>query len=153
MIRGGYSCVCFSEAPLASLEHGLVNPSVYSRYSPFGIMFEKSWLFAYGGRPVIYESDAEFDALPEVLRWRHVRYEPEVIDFTWEREWRIHCSELHFTPNEACLVVPSREWSDRLIAQHNADEDFKVYQYSQVMDEFFAQQYREDFPWRVYLLG
>jgi hypothetical protein len=41
-IRGGYDCVRFTEAPLASLGQGLVNPSVYSRYFPFGIMFEKS---------------------------------------------------------------------------------------------------------------
>jgi len=153
MIRGGYSCVCFSEAPLASLEHGLVNPSAYSRYSPFGIMFEKSWLFAYGGRPVIYESHAEFDALPESHRWRHVRYEPDPVDFTWEREWRIRCSELHFAPSDAFLVVPDREWADRLIAEHDADESFRVLQYSQVMDEFLAEQYRDDFPWRVAYLG
>lgn len=151
--RGGYECVCFTEAPLASLEQGLVNPSVYSRYSPFGIMFEKSWLFAYGGRPVIYQSDAEFVALPEELRWRHVRYEPEAVDFTWEREWRIRCGELHFTPNDACLVVPSQDWADRLIEQYDADEDFKVFRYLQVMEEFFAEQYREDFPWRIALLG
>lgn len=153
MIRGGYCCVCFSEAPLASLGHGLVNPSAYSRYSPFGIMFEKSWLFAYGGRPAIYESDAEFDALPESHRWRHVRYEPDEVDFTWEREWRIRCSELCFAPNDACLVVPNKEWAHRLIADHDVDETFKVLQYSQIMDQFLAEQYRDDFPWRIAYLG
>ena len=152
-IRGGYRCVCFTEAPMASLERGLVNPSIYSRYSPFGIMFEKGWLFAYGGRPVIYQSEAEFDALPDALKWRHVRYEPDHVDFTWEREWRIHADELQFSPSDACLVVPDEEWADELVALHDAAEDFKVLQYSTIMDDFIACQYREDFPWRICVLG
>jgi hypothetical protein len=36
MIRSGDYCVCFTEAPLMSLASGLVNPSNFSRYSPFG---------------------------------------------------------------------------------------------------------------------
>ena len=84
-IRGNYRCVCFTEAPLTSLQHGLVNPSVYSRYSPFGVLFDKQWVFDQGGRPVIYQPDAEFTLLPELLRWRHMRYEPGVIDFASSR--------------------------------------------------------------------
>jgi len=45
---------------------------------------------------VIYQTDNDFNILPEELRWRHVRYEPagdQAIDFTWEREWRMHCDE------------------------------------------------------------
>jgi hypothetical protein len=115
-------------------------------------MFEKSWLFAYGGRPVIYQSDSEFDDLPEGIRWRHVRYEPGCVDFTWEREWRIQSDELHFVPSEAFLVVPDRERADSLVAQHKGDEDFKVYEYSQIMDQFLAEQYRDEFPWRIAVL-
>lgn len=88
-IKGEYRCVCFSEAPLAAVSNGLVNPNYYSKYSPFGVMVPKQWLYAQGGRPVIYQSDAEFYDLPEAIRWRHVRYEPTSappIDFTWERE-------------------------------------------------------------------
>jgi hypothetical protein len=54
-IKGNYRCVCFSEAPLTSLTSGLVNEDYYSRYSPFGIMVSKQWLFAQGGRPVVYQ--------------------------------------------------------------------------------------------------
>jgi hypothetical protein len=130
-----------------------VNPSAYSRYSPFGILVEKQWIFEQGGRPVIYQSNAEFEFLPEQIRWRHMRYEPGTVDFTWEREWRIRCNELHFSPNLAGIVVPTKKWADALIAEHDAEQDFEVYRYSQIMDELLAEQYRENFPWRIYVLN
>ncbi len=152
-IRGSYRCVCFTEAPLTSLQHGLVNPSAYTRYSPFGIMFEKQWLYEQGGRPVIYQPETEFGLLPNELRWRHVRYEPGVSDFTWEREWRIHTDELHFSPNVAGIVVPEEKWARIMIGEHNAEQDYEVQRYSQIMDEMLAEQYRERFPWRIFVLG
>jgi len=82
LIRGGYRCVCFTEAPLPAIADGFVNEKAFTRYSPFGLMFDKTWLFARGGRPVIYQPDADYVALPEDMRWRHVRYEPPQIDFT-----------------------------------------------------------------------
>ena len=63
-------------------------------------MFEKNWLFKRGGRPVIYQPESDFDLLPEDLRWRHVRFElteEKVVDWTWEREWRVCCDDLAFT--------------------------------------------------------
>jgi hypothetical protein len=81
-------------------------------------MFDKSWIFDHGGRPVIYQPDSDFTILPEDLRWRHVRFEPtgeQAIDFTWEREWRIRCQELHFSPAEAVIIVPNDEWADALL--------------------------------------
>jgi len=107
-----YKCVCFSEAPLTSLQDGLVNPDAYSRYSPLGILFKKRKIFELGGRPVIYQTDEEFEGLPSEYRWRHVRYEPhrdEPIDFTWEREWRIKCGALRFDPSCAGVVVPDED--------------------------------------------
>jgi hypothetical protein len=154
-VKGGYRCVCFSEAPAAALEHGLLNSSAYSRYSPFGIMFEKSWIFEQGGRPVIYQPDSEYAALPESHKWRHVRYEPnaeEPNDFTWEREWRIQTDELNFSPSVAAVVVPDRDWAERLIAEHESEQDFKTLQYSQIMDEELARQYRDTFDWLIYVL-
>jgi hypothetical protein len=152
-IKGGYQCVCFSEAPLMSLQDGLVNPDAYSRYSPFGIIFEKRWIFAQRGRPVIYQTDGEFSQLPEELRWRHVRYEPnrdEPIDFTWEREWRIKCGALTFDPSSAGIVVPDEDWAQRMISEHETEQNFKVFQYSEMLDdEMLAEQYREPFPWRI----
>lgn len=76
-------------------------------------MVDKAWMFEMGGRPVIYHSDAEYELLPEALRWRHVRYEPTArpsIDFTWEREWRVHRDQMPITPNDAAIIVPNQDW-------------------------------------------
>lgn len=156
-IKGGYQCICFTEAPLTSLQDGLVNPDVYSRYSPFGIIFEKRWIFAQGGRPVIYQTDEEFSQLPEELRWRHVRYEPNresPIDFTWEREWRNKRDYLTIDPSYAGIVVPNDEWAQRMLNEHRAEQNFRVLQYSEMLDdEMLAEHYREQFPWRIYKLS
>ncbi|MGD1905323.1 MAG: hypothetical protein ACFB0C_04930 [Leptolyngbyaceae cyanobacterium] len=110
-IKGNYNCVCFSEAPLSSLASGLVNSEYYSSYSPFGILMSKIWLYQQGGRPVIYQSDSEFDSLPINFQWRHVRYEPPEIDFSWEREWRVKTEILGFNNQVASVVVPDSSWA------------------------------------------
>lgn len=152
MIRGSHRCVCFSEAPLP-LPNGLVNPDAYSRYSPFGLLFEKQWIFEQGGRPVIYQPNAEYDLLHEEQKWRHVTYDPPDVDFSWEREWRVHCPELYFDPSVACLVLPSQEYVDALIADHDERQEAKWYRYSEAFDQEELMRYREDFPWRVIYLG
>jgi hypothetical protein len=150
-IKGAYTCVCFTEAPLEVLPKGFVNSTAFSRYSPFGIMFHKSWLFEQGGRPVIYQSDADYAALPEALRWRHVRYEPHApapIDFTWEREWRIRTNELAFNPGVATVVVPNRDWYEALRKEHGAAQDLEIDSLvAGGMERHEAEQYRQDFPW------
>jgi hypothetical protein len=155
-IRSGDHCVCFTEAPLVSLGTGLVNPTNFSRYAPFGLVFTKKWIFEKGGRPVIYQSESEFRELSDFHKWRHMRYEPNAaqpIDFTWEREWRIKCRRLEFQPNDVLILVPRQEWLDALRSDHEGDEDYWAYMYSQVLDREIAEQYREDFPWRVSVLG
>lgn len=155
LIRGGHACVCFTEAPLTSLAGGLVNPSNFSRYAPFGIMLDKAWLFSKGGRPVIYQRDGEYGALPADSRWRHVKYEPDLtppFDFSWEREWRIQ-GDLAFRPNEVAIVVPTQEWADSLRDYHDWQQGMDIEMYSMVMDQEIAAQYREDFPWRVRILS
>jgi hypothetical protein len=150
-IKGGYRCVCFTEAPLEMLPKGFVNSTAFGRYSPFGLMFDKRWLFANGGRPAIYQADDEFATLPEALRWRHVRYEPSstpAIDFAWEREWRVHTNELHFNPDVATVVVPSRAWYEDLLAEHRAAQDEHLeYLMMGGMEQYEAEAYRQAFPW------
>jgi hypothetical protein len=154
-IRGGHKCVCFTEAPIDTCRSGFVNQNNFSRYSLFGLMFSKQWIFAQGGRPVIYQSEQEFDALPEGVRWRHVRYEPNAdkpIDFTWEREWRVPLENMSFDPSVAIVVVPSAVWAQQLMDEHEYHQNFQIEQYKLIMDEDLAEQYREEFPWRIVIL-
>ena len=89
------------------------------RYRPFGIMISKEWLYAQGGRPVVYQPDNEYLNLPEDMRYRHVRYEPDNDkDFTWEREWRIKTDSLILDPDETTLIVPNKAWIVKLREEH-----------------------------------
>lgn len=159
-IRGKHSCVCFTEAPLDACKDGFVNHNNFSRYSLFGLIFDKKWIYnTYNGRPVIYQSEEEYKILPEDMQWRHVRFEPngdQWIDFTWEREWRINCKnfdgKVNFNSSVAKIVVPTVKWVDRLIDEFNWDQDMKILLYNQVMDAEIAEQYREDFPWEITIL-
>jgi hypothetical protein len=142
-IRGGYTCICFTEAPEGAFHQ------IIGRYRPFGVRVPKTWLFSRGGRPVIYQPDDEYDLLPEQLRWRHMRYEPTrapPVDFSWEREWRIQTPELQLPFGEASLLVPHESWARELQGEHeNAEEariDFEARAYG---DEWFAWQEPEPF--------
>jgi hypothetical protein len=154
MIKGSYRCVCFTEAPPAAFE--LVSQFPFVRYSQFGLMFDEAWIYERGGRPVIYQSDAEFAVLPEDLRWRHVRFEPigdQIVDFTWEREWRVPCDALDFTPEAAVVVVPNGQWADALLRDHDVGQDMVVELYSTAVSRHEAELWREQFRWRVETLG
>jgi len=152
LILNHYRCVCFTEAPLAALTDGLVNHWDYGRYAPFGLIFDKRWLYARGARPVIYQPLAEADALPPSHQWRHMTYDPTAdrpIDFTWEREWRLHADALPFDASCAGIVVPDPDWEARMRAEHEADQDWNVVAYSQIMDSSLAEQHREPFRWTI----
>lgn len=114
-IRGGYTCVCFTESPLSNLVNvfslAKINEGKSSRtkYEPYGVGIRKEWLFKKGGRPVIYGSSAEYNDLPDSLKWRYVNYSPPSVDFTWEREWRIQTDYLELDPEQTVVIVPNRE--------------------------------------------
>lgn len=155
-IRGAQRCVCFSEAPIASLAAGLLNDTDFSRYSPFGIMVAKRWLFELGGRPVIYGTEQELSRLGEDSRWRQVLYEIRdgfgFSDFTWEREWRVRTDVLEFNEESAQIVVPDSNWAYRLVSEFNSREDGRVMEYSQIFGQSLAELYRGAFRWTVYSL-
>ncbi len=122
-IKGEYTCVCFTEAPQGTFH------KVVGRYRPFGIRVSKRWAYAQSGRPVVYQTDAEFHQLPESHKWRHVRYEPNAeppIDFSWEREWRIQADELYLPPGQARIVVPHESWALALGQEHLDNEETKI---------------------------
>ncbi|SDG33107.1 hypothetical protein [Idiomarina zobellii] len=155
-IKGDYRCVCFTEAPLWSVEDGLANPEAYRRYSPFGVMFDKDYIFDLGGRPVIYQSDYEFEKLPESHRWRHVRYQPSdshPVDFTWEREWRLRATGLELNPSSCVVVIPDIGYAERLYSEYESEQDINMMQYSQVIGEELSRHYRNEFPWRIAVLS
>jgi len=128
-IRGGYTCICFTEAP----KEGFFD--VKQRYMPFGVMLPKNFIFDLGGRPVIYQSNDEFDHLPEIFKWKHVRYEPTAnppIDFTWKREWRLLTKTLDLPYEDTTIIVPNNEWLERLY-QYFESEEYKKSTYDNLM--------------------
>lgn len=125
-IRGGFKCICFTESPISEiaslflLENIAKKSDEKTRYEPYGIAVRKEWLFSKGGRPVIYEPEAEFELLPEVLQYRHVRYDDpdSEKDYTWEREWRIKTDCLVLDPKQTLVVVPDAETAFDLAFEH-----------------------------------
>ena len=110
-IRGGDKVICLTEAPISKIAQIIASKNANDmRYMPFGVMFEKEYLFAKGARPVIYQTEDEYGMLHENQKYRHVRFEPQKgVDWTWEREWRIKTEELLLEPEHVTLIVPYRE--------------------------------------------
>lgn len=151
-IKGRYKCVSFSETPIACISRGLINNNYYTKYSAFGIAVSKDLLFNLGGRPVIYQSEEEFNLLSEGQRWRHMTYNPKgdpPIDFTWEREWRIKTNELHINPSDFSIIMPNADWIERLILEHEANQDWKIQMYRMILEDEIAEQYRDEFSWVI----
>ena len=152
MVCGRYRCVSFTEAPIEAVVDGFARGFPFTRYSPFGLMFDKSWVFDRGGRPVIYGPDSDFGILSEELDWRHVRYEPTAeppIDWSWEREWRMCCAELPFSPKEAVVIVPNLDWAYALRHAHDAEQDTGVEMCATACEREMAEQLREPFRWHI----
>lgn len=132
LIKGSHRVVCFTEAPLINLER-LVNAGGYSTYSPFGILISKRLLFEKGGRPVIYQTDEEYNNLNKSNNWRHVRYNPLAeppIDLTWEREWRIKADYFEIDESNSKIVLPFdfrtefiQRWNDHFDTNARANSD------------------------------
>lgn len=152
-VRGGDLVVCFSEAPIEILAK-LFQPGQSSfRYAAFGVMVPKQWLFAQGGRPVIYQPETEYALLCKELQYRHVRFDepggPK--DHTFEREWRIRTESLALDPKVCTLVVPDRDWDYRLRAEH-AEGDMRLARGApRAYRTPFARA--TDFRWHVLALG
>ena len=152
-VRGGRTCVSFSEAPLGALEHGLINSTGFTRYSAYGLQFEKEWIFSLGGRPVIYEPEREFAQLSKTHQWRHVRLElgKRTVDLTWEREWRLPRTELRFSERDVTVVLPNDEARDRFIHDVENDSSHEAEAWTVVLgDEAWALDRGN--PWRTVAL-
>lgn len=88
-IKGHKTATCFSEAPLSAVPR--ITEAIdgnAARYMSYGVAISKKAVFEAGGRPVIYLPDSEGTWIPDDEKWRHVRFEFNNVDFTYEREWR-----------------------------------------------------------------
>ncbi len=128
-VVGGHKCVCFSEAPIAVLAQMLAPGD--GQYAPLGVIVDKVWLFDRGGRPVIYQPLAEYDALPASHRYRHVNFDPVnaggAADVTWEREWRVHCDFIPLDPAQVTLIVPFRSMVEQFNEQHFDEQQMEAF--------------------------
>ena len=107
--------VCFTECPWSSL---LIHAN---NYSPYGLGFKKSKVYACGGNPVIYANpnlfdDQQWDSrvypyvtpfvpiyAPEGMKSR-APFNGKAIDYSHEREWRT-ISDFHFDYQDVCFVI------------------------------------------------
>lgn len=101
-IRGPHPVVCYSEMPLKAFLDSY--NALSHRYQPYAIAIRKDRLFTYGGRPVIYGSGDQLEALGEDIKYLWVSYNPlpresvggYPIDWTHEREWRSIAREIDY---------------------------------------------------------
>ena len=116
-ICGNDPVVCFQDVPLYSLSENILleqhiheqTPELPRRYSPYGLRFDKRYIFRNGGRPVIYEDTRIAKSfLPKEEYWRIVKLDLEsdenIIDWTHEREWRIK-GDFHFELSEVEILL------------------------------------------------
>lgn len=125
-IRGGYKCICFSEAPISALGQIIAKKDSDIHYSPYGFMFSKDYLYKLGARPVIYQSDDEYELLSDEIKYRHVRFDlskDKKSDWTWEREWRLKTEGLPITPKDVTLIIPTREIEEKM---KNENHDINI---------------------------
>lgn len=114
-IKGKNSATCFTEMPISATKYFATGPEEDLpkqglKFSYYGIAISKKSGFHSGARPVIHLPNDEAEWIPEDERWRHVRLEEEVVDWTHEREWRLLGDYLlkksrgiyilHWTPTE-----------------------------------------------------
>lgn len=125
----GYPSVSFTEAPIQEFNSIFSLADIAStdedkpRYEPYGVAVSKEWLFAKGGRPVIYDDESSFKDIPEDQRYRYVPYDPIIgEDYTWEREWRIRQEHLYLDPSHTLVIVPTSEEAFDLVYDHSIDE-------------------------------
>ena len=135
-ICGYTKAVCFQDAPLTSICQNVFfeqkqreqNNQYKIRYRAFGLMFEKSYAFAKGARPVIYEKASQAkEFLPKNQWWRIVNLNLEdkenIIDWTHEREWRCP-GDFEFDLTEVTLIAIRQETVAYLCQEFN--KNFKI---------------------------
>lgn len=141
-LSNGHSCICFTESPISFITGD------NSKYQPFGLEFSKKDIYTLGGAQVFYCSRADYELLPQELKWRWMIHEPLFrdshrpygIDFTWEREVRVNSQKVTLLGESPItgassvrnvdlafnsIVVPNSHYKNRLLTdmekRHFAD--------------------------------
>jgi hypothetical protein len=116
MMPGRQHAVCLFDAPLAELGR-LLTRSNRRRYQPFGLAVDRRYAFSQGARPVIYIPLAEARMiLAREELWRVVAIDlgrTPVVDWTFEREWRVP-GELALPARGAVALVETWRDADEL---------------------------------------
>lgn len=120
LIRGGYSVVCLTQAPLAALpklRQFRIHRTRWD-FEPFGLCIHREWLQQRGARPVVYGDDARWNQLAEADRPFYQHTKPSDVDddrhntdWTVEQEWRhVGDLDLQTLPSDSAYVfVPNFE--------------------------------------------
>ncbi|HTT77536.1 MAG TPA: hypothetical protein VMF50_16360 [Candidatus Binataceae bacterium] len=123
MVRGKQPVVCFCDAPLGELRHLLVR-SNRRRYEPFGLAVARRYAFRAGARPVLYMPTAEAERIVVAEEiWRVVTFDlgrEPVIDWTFEREWRL-AGDLPLQADNAVALVENWKDADELYDHFNGN--------------------------------
>lgn len=150
LIKSKDSCVCFTETPIEAIKNGVYDRYGKKRYSRFGILMTKADVFRLDGRPVIYQTDAEFALLRPENAWRHMHYDlsiPLPIDFTWEREWRIRTNHVDLSNQKFEVIVPDTA-AEREFISAQSDSYYEAWSWSTVLGDA-AWAYDEPLPWKT----
>lgn len=126
-ICGDIPATCFQDVPIYALSQNIHAEEQYRqvvaganvRYVGVGLMFPKPYVYARGGRPVVYEDTEKAKSiLPEDEWWRIVRFdltdENNFVDWTHEREWRVP-GGFEFDLNQATVLLPNKFGYDRFL--------------------------------------
>jgi len=126
-ICGDIPATCFQDVPVYSLSQNIHAEEQYRqaveeakvRYVGVGLMFPKPYVYARGGRPVIYEDTEKAKSiLPEDEWWRIVRFdladEDNFVDWTHEREWRV-LGGFEFDLDQVTVLLPNKFGYDRFL--------------------------------------
>lgn len=124
-IVGNRKAVCFQETPPYSICENIDFENIIGRkkYTPYGLMLPKSYVYKKGGRPVIYDNkdEAKF-YLNQSEWWRIVNFDltnsNNIIDWTHEREWRFP-GDFDFDIEQVTVLVPNAGEYKRFYALWN----------------------------------
>lgn len=133
-ICGHNKAVCFQDSPLSSINQNVFyeqkkrenGEESKVRYRPVGLLFDKSYSFNKGARPVIYDKTEDAKKyLPESEWWRIVNLNLEnkesIIDWSHEREWRVK-GDFDFELSEVTILIVSQHWLKKLLDKFKEDK-------------------------------